>query len=78
MVRLQFSSQVLPEEVTVEFDPLYMASYDEDAVKEKRYTGCMVIGTGDYYFAIGNGSHEALNNVLANKNGNEDELVKNC
>ena len=78
MVRLQFSSQVLPEEVTVEFDPLYMASYDEDAVKENGTQGAWSLESGDYYFAIGNGSHEALNNVLANKNGNEDELVKNC
>ena len=30
---------------------------------------------GDYYFALGNGVHEALNNVLAKKNGSEDGLV---
>ena len=64
------------EEVTVEFDPLYMASYDEDAVKENGTQGAWSLESGDYYFAIGNGSHEALNNVLANKNGNEDGLVK--
>ena len=53
-----------------------MASYDEDAVKENGTQGAWSLESGDYYFAIGNGSHEALNNVLANKNGNEDELVK--
>ena len=55
------------EEVTVEFDPLYMASYDEDAVKENGTQGAWSLESGGYYFAIGNGSHEALNNVLANK-----------
>ena len=64
------------EEVTIEFDPLYMASYDEDAVKADGTQGAWSLEAGDYYFAIGNGSHEALNNVLANKNGNEDGLVK--
>lgn len=53
-----------------------MASYDEDAVKENGTQGAWSLESGDYYFAIGNGSHEALNNVLANKNGNEDGLVK--
>ena len=64
------------EEVTIEFDPLYMASYDEDAVKADGTQGAWSLEAGDYYFAIGNGAHEALNNVLANKNGNEDGLVK--
>ena len=53
-----------------------MASYDEDAVKADGTQGAWSLEAGDYYFAIGNGAHEALNNVLANKNGNEDGLVK--
>ena len=40
------------EEVTVEFDPLYMASYDEDAVKENGTQGAWSLESGDYYFAI--------------------------
>lgn len=64
------------QELTIEFDPAYIASYDENAEKENGTTGAWVLEEGDYYFAIGNGAHEALNNVLANKNGNEDGLVK--
>ena len=63
------------EEVTVEFDPLYFASYDENAVKENGTKGAWVLEDGDYYFAIGNGAHEALNNILANKTGSTDSLV---
>ncbi|MCD7760978.1 MAG: glycoside hydrolase family 3 C-terminal domain-containing protein [Clostridiales bacterium] len=67
-----------PEEtvtVTVEFDPVYMCSYDETAVKADGTTGAWILDAGDYYFAIGNGAHEALNNVLANKLGATDGLV---
>ncbi|MBQ6411438.1 MAG: fibronectin type III-like domain-contianing protein [Atopobiaceae bacterium] len=64
------------EDVTVEFDPLYFASYDENAVKADGTTGAWVLEDGDYYFAIGNGAHEALNNILAKKTGSEDGLVK--
>ena len=63
------------EDVTVEFDPMYMASYDENAEKADGTVGAWSLEAGDYYFAIGNGAHEALNNVLAQKNGNDDGLV---
>ncbi len=61
--------------VTVEFDPEYMSSYDEDMVKADGTTGAWVLDAGDYYFAIGNGAHEALNNVLANKLGTTNGLT---
>ena len=64
------------EDVTVTFDPAYFASYDENAVKANGTQGAWVLEDGDYYFAIGNGAHEALNNILAKKNGSEDGLVK--
>ena len=64
------------EDVTIEFDPAYFASYDENAVKENGTQGAWVLEDGDYYFAIGNGAHEALNNILAQKTGSEDGLVK--
>ena len=51
----------------IEFAPEYMASYDEKAVKEDGTEGAWVLDSGDYYFTIGNGAHEALNNVLAVK-----------
>lgn len=64
------------QELTIEVDPAYFASYDETAVKANGTEGAWVLEAGDYYFAIGNGAHEALNNVLANKTGSEDGLVK--
>lgn len=47
--------------VTVKVDERDFASYDAD--KEKTY----VLDNGDYYLAVGNGSHDALNNILAAK-----------
>ena len=63
------------ETVEIEINPAYFASYDENAVKADETTGAWVLDEGDYYFALGNGAHEALNNVLAKKNGSEDGLV---
>ena len=63
------------ETVTVDFDAKYVASYDETAVKADGTQGAWVLDAGDYYFAIGNGAHEALNNVLAAKLGSTDNLV---
>lgn len=57
------------ETVTISFDPQYMASYDDSGA------GAWVLDAGDYYFAVGNGAHEALNNVLALKTGSKDKLV---
>lgn len=64
------------ETVTIKIDPALFASYDENAVKADGTQGAWVLEAGDYYFAIGNGAHEALNNVLALKTGSEDKLVK--
>ena len=57
------------ETVTISFDPQYMASYDDKS------GGAWVLDAGDYYFAVGNGAHEALNNVLALKTGSTEGLV---
>ena len=64
------------ETVTVNFDAKYVASYDENAVKADGTQGAWILDEGDYYFAIGNGAHEALNNVLAAKLGSDEKLVK--
>lgn len=53
----------------IEIDPAYFASYDESG------DGAWVLEAGDYYFSIGNGAHEALNNVLAAKRGSADGLI---
>ncbi len=63
------------ETVTVDFDARYVASYDENVVKADGTQGAWVLDSGDYYFAVGNGAHEALNNVLAVKTGSTDNLV---
>ncbi|MBR1893148.1 MAG: glycoside hydrolase family 3 protein, partial [Lachnospiraceae bacterium] len=52
---------------TIEFELSNFASYDTD--KEQ-----WVLEDGDYYFAIGNGAHEALNSVLLLQ-GNTDITV---
>ena len=62
-------------DITVEFDPQYMASYSEETVKADGMEGAWVLEAGDYYFSIGNGSHEALNNILSLKLGSQDGLV---
>lgn len=63
------------ETVDIVFDPMYMASYDENAVKANGTQGAWVLDEGDYYFAVGNGAHEAINNILAKKLGTTDGLV---
>ncbi|MBQ6564500.1 MAG: glycoside hydrolase family 3 C-terminal domain-containing protein [Clostridia bacterium] len=50
------------ETLTVTVDAKYMASWDSTAKEGK---GGWILDGGDYYFAIGNGAHEAVNNVLA-------------
>ena len=62
-------------EVTVTFDAKYVASYDQDTKKADGTMGAWVLDAGDYYFAVGNGAHEALNNVLSLKTGSTDKLV---
>lgn len=53
--------------VTLEFPGYLLASYDAHSAKG------YILDAGDYYFAVGNGAHEALNNVLALKAGTEVE-----
>lgn len=47
------------EELTITVPADYFASYDEN-----EGDGAYVLDAGDYYFAIGNGAHEAVQNVL--------------
>ncbi len=51
--------------VTVTADAQYMASWDSTSDNAVGTSGCYILDDGDYYFAIGNGAHEAANNVLA-------------
>ncbi len=43
----------------IDIDMQYLASYDSEGAQT------YILDAGDYYFSIGNGSHEALNNILA-------------
>lgn len=63
------------EEVTIDFDAEYFASYDEDAVKADGTQGAWILEAGDYYFTVGNGAHEALNNVLSVQLGDDSLKV---
>lgn len=49
------------EELTITVDMQNVVSYDETANNGK---GTYVLSAGDYYFAVGNGAHDALNNIL--------------
>ena len=55
------------ETVTITVSDYYFASYDDKATNgaDASKTGCYVLDAGDYWFAIGEDSHDALNNVLA-------------
>ena len=53
--------------VPIKVDDYLFASYDATAVNGADTTkqGCYVFDAGDYYFAIGDNAHDALNNILA-------------
>ena len=55
--------------VTIVADDYLFATYDEKATNGADATkkGCYVFDEGDYFFAIGDDSHDALNNVLKAK-----------
>ncbi len=55
------------ETVQLEVPGYFLASYDSHGAKG------YILDPGDYYFAVGNGAHEALNNVLALKCGSAVE-----
>ena len=59
------------ETVELTFDPRYMTSYDETVVKADGTEGAYILDAGDYYFAVGNGAHNALNNILLAKLGDD-------
>ncbi len=79
------------EVVEITVSDYLFATYDENAVNgaEATKTGCYTFDKGDYYFAIGDNAHDALNNVLAKREvtglfdeegnsvtGNADKAVK--
>lgn len=53
------------EEVRVKVDLQYVASWDSSHDNANGTKGTWLLEPGTYYFALGNGAHEAVNNVLA-------------
>lgn len=53
------------EVVTVVVDLQYIASYDQSYDNGDGTHGTYVLDPGDYWFAVGNGAHLALNNIMA-------------
>ena len=51
--------------MTITADMQNMASWDSTADNAAGTKGCYILDAGDYWFTIGNGAHEAVNNVLA-------------
>ena len=51
--------------VTITADAQDMASWDSTCSNEAGTTGNWILDNGTYYFTVGNGAHEAVNNVLA-------------
>ena len=64
--------------VTITADAQDMASWDSSCENETGTTGNWILDNGTYYFTVGNGAHEAVNNVLAAQNqdveGNKDNV----
>ena len=53
------------EILEITFEMKYLASYNQNIVYDGLKGAYVLDTTEDYYFAIGNGAHDALNNVLA-------------
>ena len=57
---------------TLTADMQNMTSWDSGADNAVGTKGCYVLDAGDYYFTVGNGAHEAVNNVLAAQGASVD------
>lgn len=64
--------------VTITADAQDMASWDSSCENETGTTGNWILDNGTYYFTVGNGAYEAVNNVLAAQDqdveGNKDNV----
>ncbi len=54
-------------DLKVKVDLQNLVSYDSNAVNPDGTKGTYVFESGDYYFTVANGSHDAINNILAKK-----------
>ncbi len=63
------------ETVPVKVDLQFIASYDQSFQNSDGTTGTYVLEPGDYYFAVGNGAHDALNNIMAAQGIESEKMV---
>ena len=63
--------------VTITADAQDMASWDSSCENEAGTTGNWILDNGTYYFTVGNGAHEAVNNVLAAQDQDVEENKDN-
>ncbi len=59
--------------ITISCDMKYFASYDK-TISHDGVVGGYILENDSYYFSIGNGAHEALNNTLVKKGISESSL----
>ena len=67
LVDFEKTSELAPdasEVLELTFEGQYLASYNSSIVYDD-LRGAYILDIGDYYFALGNGAHDALNNILA-------------
>jgi len=72
--------------ITIVADLTYMTSWDSNSSNSVGTKGCYILDEGDYLFTVGNGAHEAINNVLSymgksisdgmTQNGNSQNVSK--
>lgn len=63
------------EVVNVKVDMQYIATYDMSFQNADGTTGTYILDPGTYYFAAGNGAHDALNNIMAAQGMDETLMV---
>ena len=63
------------EVVNVKVDMQYIASYDMTHENADGTTGTYILDPGSYYFAAGNGAHEALNSIMVAQGTDASKLV---
>ncbi len=63
------------ETVEVKVDLQFIASYDESYDNGDGTKGTYIMDPGDYYFAVGNGAHDALNAIMAAQGMDESRMA---
>lgn len=61
--------------VSVKVDLQFIASYDENYDNGDGTMGTYILDPGTYYFAVGNGAHDALNNIMAKQGIEAEKLI---